>query len=321
MTASDRLKLAIDEKCQGELGGKSDSWALLVVDDEHEVHAVTALALEGFEYAGRALEIINAYSAAEAKQILQERNDIAMILLDVVMETDTAGLDLARYIREVLNNAFVRIILRTGQPGQAPEYSVITSYDINDYKEKTELTRQKLFTCVYTSLSSYRDLIALEKHRVGLLKVIDASADLFECSSMNEFSQGVIEQVAALLYLEQDLIVVRASGIALEKSDGDMEVVAATGRYTKLAQHGGYKSLPPEVCKRISTAMLAAKNVYGSNYFVGVYTTEGLVKHVLYISGEEKISIHDFSLVELFARNIALAHEKLILLTKQNRPE
>lgn len=315
MSETDALQLAEENSGSGSPVAE-DTWALLVVDDEAEVHAVTALALEGFKFAGRGLEIINAYSAAEAKVVLQQRKDIAMILLDVVMESDNAGLELAQYVREIMHNKFVRIVLRTGQPGQAPEYQVITRYDINDYKEKTELTRQKLFTCVYTSLSSYRDLVALEKHRHGLLKVIDASADLFECSSLNEFAQGVLEQVSALLYLDQDLIVVRTAGIALEKANGEMEVVAATGKFSAITNVGGFRSLPGDVCKRINTAILTARNIYGSNYFVGVYTTEGSVKHILYVSGDAKISLQDFSLVELFARNVALAHEKLILLMK-----
>lgn len=150
-------------------------WKLLVVDDEEEVHAVTRLALGGFEFASRPLQIIGAYSGAEAKKVMSEEKDIAMILLDVVMETDQAGLDVVKYIREELGNRFVRIILRTGQPGQAPEYKVITEYDINDYKQKTELTRGKMFTLVHTSLSSYRDLMALEANRHGLEKVIEAS--------------------------------------------------------------------------------------------------------------------------------------------------
>ncbi len=320
MNDQDALNLAAESEESGDTAVET-RWVVLVVDDEEEVHTVTTLALAGFKYAGHGLEIINAYSAAEARTILTSRNDIAMILLDVVMETDSAGLDLVRYIREILNNKFVRIVLRTGQPGQAPEYSVITEYDINDYKEKTELTRQKLFTCVYTSLSSYRDLIALEKHRKGLLKVIEASADLFEYKSMNSFAQGVIEQVSALLYLEQDLIVVRASGIVLDKSDNHMEVVAATGRFTSIADGGGYEALPPDVCKRINAALLAAKNLYGSDYFVGFYSTSCDSKHILYISGDSKISVQDFSLVELFARNVALAHEKLLLLEKCKRLE
>ncbi|MFT5604042.1 MAG: CheY-like chemotaxis protein [Paracoccaceae bacterium] len=320
MTVTDALNLAEESS---DLSGNTTAtpWVLLVVDDEPEIHSVTTLALDGFEYAGHGLEILNAYSAAEAKKILGVRDDVAMILLDVVMETDSAGLDLARYIREVMKNKFVRIVLRTGQPGQAPEFSVITSYDINDYKEKTELTRQKLFTCVYTSLSSYRDLMALEKNRLGLLKVIEASADLFECHSVNDFAQGVIEQVSALLYLEQDMIVVCASGIALDKSDGHFEVVATTGCYTALVGQGGYTALPPEVCKRINSAVLAAKNLYGSNYYVGVYTTADDSKHVLYVSGDVKVSVQDFSLLELFARNVALAHEKLLLMAKSKTIE
>jgi len=42
------------------------------------------------------------------------------VLLDVIMETDQAGLDLVEFIRDTLKNETVRIILRTGQPGQAP---------------------------------------------------------------------------------------------------------------------------------------------------------------------------------------------------------
>ena len=96
------------------------------------------------------------------------------------METDDAGLKVARWIRQDLKNPFVRIILRTGQPGKAPERDVIIDYDINEYKEKTELTVQKLFTTITSALRSYRDLRIIEKNRYGLEQIIKASACLFE---------------------------------------------------------------------------------------------------------------------------------------------
>ena len=150
MNDNDGLMLA-EEPAKGSERLKRQPWRVLVVDDEEEVHAVSKLALEDFEFNGRGLEMIHAYSGQEAKEIMAKEAEIALILLDVVMETDHAGLEVVQYIREQLGNRFVRIILRTGQPGQAPEYKVITEYDINDYKSKTELTRQKLFTAVYTS--------------------------------------------------------------------------------------------------------------------------------------------------------------------------
>ncbi len=121
-------------------------WQVMVVDDDPAVHEVTELVMSGFEMDGRGLHFIHCYSAKEAHAVLAAPNDIALILLDVVMESEHAGLDLARHIREDIHNLNVRIVLRTGQPGQAPEEQVIKDYDINDYKEKTDLTRRKLIT-------------------------------------------------------------------------------------------------------------------------------------------------------------------------------
>ncbi|MDX1392727.1 MAG: DUF3369 domain-containing protein, partial [Rheinheimera sp.] len=155
------------------------SWKVLIVDDEPEVHAVTKLALSDFTFQGKNLSFFSAFSGAEAKTLIAQHPDAAIMLLDVVMETDDAGLLVARHIREQLHNEHVRIILRTGQPGQAPERQVIINYDINDYKSKTELTAQKLFTVVMSSLRSYRDILSLQQSRQGLEKIINASADLF----------------------------------------------------------------------------------------------------------------------------------------------
>ncbi len=136
---------------------------LLIVDDENEIHVMTKLVLHDYQYREYGLEFISAFSGIEAKTILKENPDIACCLLDVVMETKDAGLEVARFIREDICNSKIRIVLRTGQPGKAPEKQVILNYDINDYKEKTELTTQKLFTTITTALRSYIHLVELDK--------------------------------------------------------------------------------------------------------------------------------------------------------------
>ncbi|MEG5001953.1 ATP-binding protein [Microcoleus sp. B4-D4] len=133
----------------------TESWKILIVDDEAQVHIATNIALRKFVFENKSLKFISAYSAKEAKQLIQEHPDVAIILLDVIMETDDAGLEFVKYVREVLGNQLVRIILRTGQPGQVPEKSIIINYDINDYKTKTELTTSKLYTTVLTALRSF----------------------------------------------------------------------------------------------------------------------------------------------------------------------
>ncbi|WP_343058573.1 ATP-binding protein [Roseospira visakhapatnamensis] len=150
------------------LGGDATPWRVLVVDDDPEVHVITRTVLRSVTFRGRPLCMIDATSAAEAADILRRDPDVALILLDVVMETEDAGLRLVRQVREDLGNAAVRIILRTGQPGQAPEREVITDYDINDYKAKADLTAQQLFTATIAALRAYADIRALEQSREAL---------------------------------------------------------------------------------------------------------------------------------------------------------
>ena len=136
----------------------NENHKILIVDDDEQIHRVTQLVLNRIQFDGRPLELISAYSAKEAKGILEAQPDIALALIDVVMETDHAGLNLVNWIRLDLGNRQIRLVLRTGQPGQAPESNVIEQYDINDYRDKTELTQTKMKTLIYASLRAYRDI-------------------------------------------------------------------------------------------------------------------------------------------------------------------
>lgn len=163
MNNNDELLFSADDDIEEiPINSNDGGWKILIVDDEPEIHQITKLTLVNFSFEDRNLEFLHAYNADEASTILNDHSDIALILLDVVMETDHAGLNLVKIIREQMNNHCTRIVLRTGQPGIAPERDVIINYDINDYAEKSELSAQKLFTIVVASLRSYRDIIALE---------------------------------------------------------------------------------------------------------------------------------------------------------------
>lgn len=141
------------------------SWVVLVVDDEPEVHEVTKLVLANMEFCGIPVELNSAFSAKQAKSFLQDHPNTAVLLLDVVMETDDAGLSLARYIRDELHDEDIQIVLRTGQPGHAPEKSVILNYDINGYFLKTEITAQKLHSIIISSLRNYQYIKNIKQTR------------------------------------------------------------------------------------------------------------------------------------------------------------
>ncbi len=134
MSAEDRISIIEDN---GETIGHKPlaPWFLLIVEDDASVHQATRFALDGFAFEGRGLRILSAYSGAEARALIAQEPDIAVILLDVVMESEDMGLELVRWIRGELGNDRVRIVLRTGQPGYAPVLQAVRDYDINDYRD------------------------------------------------------------------------------------------------------------------------------------------------------------------------------------------
>ncbi len=178
------------------------TYKIFVVDDDKDVHVITKAVLKKFEFENSKLEILSAYSASQALEILKENPDIAVMFLDVVMESDDAGLKIVPIIREELGNSDIRIILRTGQPGSAPEKEVIRDYDINDYKEKTELTATKLYTTLMASLRSYKNIKSLKALNK---EIIDTQSDIIKRigntveSRSNEVGTHV-QRVAKLSY-------------------------------------------------------------------------------------------------------------------------
>jgi len=135
-------------------------WVVLVVDDEPGVHEVSALVLAELALDGRGVSLLHAQSARQAEAMLRQRDDIAVVLLDVVMETETAGLDLVARIRRESRSPRARIVIRTGQAGRLSEYEVLRQHDVNEYCQKTDLTDSLLNRVCLLALRNYRDILS-----------------------------------------------------------------------------------------------------------------------------------------------------------------
>lgn len=296
-------------------------WKVLIVDDEPEVHAVTKLALSDFVFQDRTLDFVSAYSGKEAIEAFKQHDDIAIALLDVVMETDDAGLKVAKYVRDEMNNHFTRIILRTGQPGQAPERDVILNYDINDYKSKTELTAQKLFTVVIATLRSYRDIVSIEESRQGLEKIISASADLFSLRSFESFVEGIVQQLSSLLGGTKDAAYITSAVMGPQPIDQveprEFFVFTGKGEYENVEGSLLDDVVKGDELEACYKALSDKSLVYNDEYVVAY--CEGKTTHgsILYLSGlNRKLTALDKNLIDIFSQNVQIAFDN-VLLTKE----
>lgn len=296
-----------DDTCPSVADDQAVPWKIMVIDDDDGVHSSTRFALERVQVDGRPIEIIDVYSADEARRLLVEHPDVALALVDVVMESDHAGLDFVQWVREVQKNHAIRLVLRTGQPGQAPERHVVVNYDIDDYKTKSELTAQKLFTLLHAALRSYRHIRALERNLHGLELIINASVDLCHADSVAAFSRGVLEQVTALLNLGSESVLCRTQGVAACTKKDSLAIVAATGEYLPLLGADPYQVLPDDVQALLDEALAARCTVFRDRRSVSFAEGRDGSVALLYFQASRPISPGEKPLIELFARNIGAA--------------
>ncbi|GAA0853866.1 bifunctional diguanylate cyclase/phosphodiesterase [Aliiglaciecola litoralis] len=303
----------LDEEESDESETVYGRWNILVVDDDEEIHSVTRLALSDLMLNDKKLHFHHAYSGEQALKIMEQMGDrLAIVLLDVVMETDDAGLVVARKMREELGLMEPRIILRTGQPGYAPEESVIKEYDINDYKTKTELTRSKLVTTIIASLRSYQQILTINQSRDGLEKIIMSAANLLEEHSVKGFCEGIVTQISSLIGLDAGGVVCARAGAVLDREDNSVYVLGAAGEFAKYINENLDNLHDKRIVEAVNKCLKSKKHVFESDFSVLFLNSSGYEAAVFLKIKDEISPIHQ-KLLEVFLSSISVGYENVNL--------
>lgn len=318
----DDLVAFIDE---GETAGDAAAshhpkWKVLIADDEREVHAATLFALKDIEVSGRRIDFLHAYSAAEAHRILAGTPGIAVVLLDVVMETGDAGLRLARTIRNDLGLRDIRIILRTGQPGYAPEMEVIRDYDINDYRTKTELTRTRLLTSLTTAIRSYELIRAIMEGRRGHDLIIRYAPELYAQRDAGDFAACALRQAGELIReIPHGVFCARRADPVGEAGESVSHIViGASGRHAaELGREVGSVH-DPRLAELLQRCCREQCSIYEDDAFVLHLGVGATCQGALLLETAQAMSESVRSLLDVFCVNVSVALENVNLFQKLN---
>lgn len=291
------------------------TWKILVVDDDRDVHSVTEFVMHGVSILNKSLSFLHAYSAAEARDILRRDPEIAVILLDVVMESEDAGLTLVKTVRDELGYQATRIILRTGQPGYAPEYEAIRDYDINDYRTKSELSYARLLTSLTAAIRSYVQIKTIAENGRGLEFIIQSAPDLLSRSSIDSFAPELIRQLQGLVGLDFSAKLINFP--APDENESPM-VIHATGAFTDSAAmpwglNGASQST---IDDRVNACLNTRENQFGPDwaclYFQGTMER----KLCLYAEFEQTVSDPQRKLIEVFTVAAVMGYQNMLLVNQ-----
>ncbi|WP_421132319.1 EAL domain-containing protein [Alteromonas sp. A079] len=304
---------------------EASTWKVLSVEDDINYQRSISLSLRAVEVMGRELEVLTANSATQAASILSERDDIAVILLDVVMESDDAGLYLVDTIRRVIGNDRVRIVLLTGQPGVAPQKKIMQRYDIDEYWTKTDTTEEKLHSIVTSNIRTWQSMTELYHAKRGLQMIVDASRVLTSKENIEDFTQTVLHEISKLVGVSD------AGGIvcayhpqheALEAS----EIFATSGNYrhdsAEMLNDIFLQKLNGVEKDKILSLLRETIRTQEHNFSSGLtalYFSTTMVderSYIILVESPEKLKSSHIALLQVFCENVSNGFTNLALLNK-----
>lgn len=289
-------------------------WLILTVEDNDIFQQSLVSALSRMIIQGKTLEILTASSAKQAKVVLEQRPDINLVLLDVVMETDDAGLRLIDHIRFTLQNPITRIILLTGQPGMAPNRSVMEQYDIDDYWCKTELGEEHLFNVMNGNLKTWQRMSDLKNAHQGLEKVVTASQKISCHHNLSPFSQTVLEQIDQIIGISDGGIMSLKMSDPLDLNN-DSAVLAATGQYQPYVGQPLVSIENNLLLKRIQQLLEQKQHIFDghSSLLYFSFREPNPVYYVIVVKSTDVLTESNIHLLKVFAENIANGFSNIAL--------
>ena len=280
-------------------------WRVLAVDDDADFQRATAFALSELELLGGRIELIQAFSCREASMLLAKHHDIALVLLDVVMETEDAGLRLIKALREVIGNRETRVVMLTGEPGLAPAHEVMRDYDINDYWTKSELGAERLLTVLTAAVRGYAQLKAVASARRGLQMIVESSNALFCSKNTRELSAKILSEITSLLNLQTEGIVCVRADEGDASAEPNARIVSASGRFFDSID-ANLDVLQPQVAAAVRQCLQAQQTLSLSDCTVLFFPRfQAGSDYACYIDSARALDETELELLKVFSASIS----------------
>ncbi|GHV07282.1 hypothetical protein AGMMS50229_13780 [Campylobacterota bacterium] len=299
-----------------EVGNDQESpkrpWKILVVDEDPDVHSVAKMVLTHVSFDGRALELMSAFNAIEAKQLVAFHSNVAVIFLDATIESENAAIELIRFVRDDLKNSAVRIIYRAMQQGMLPESQMVSEYNINDYKTSATLSSQMLFTSVITALRGFRDMYATHATKNALELVAFVLQKLIHCQSLDSLLHESINQLGVLLYMERSTYYTPLNGLAVVPVDDVMKIAASVGDYEGSDGKTIGETLKPSQLQHFTNAYEHKTHYISQSFICLIVDPNKFPPCAIVAQPHRELEEWEKSVITIFAANLSALYRALL---------
>lgn len=305
-------------KCKKDnYGNTEEYWNILIVDDDKLIHSMIRDINKDLIFQDKRIKFYSAYTSNEAKDILKENNDIALVLLDVFLEESDSGLKLVEYIRNSIGNLDIRIVLVTGNGCREVEEKVILNYDINGYEDKSELFFKKIATIILSSLRGYRDINRIKNNKITMETMVSCISKLYKENSLDKFLMKSIRYLASVINqfsrLGKENCNIDSLAIVRHGQANTFKVVAGTGKYKNIANIEIQELLNLDILRKVNQIYIEGQHKLFSDYYIAKYKSSYGNEAIIIIENNNNKDSVDIELLNVFHKCISGAFDNLCL--------
>ncbi len=156
---------------------RADCWSVLVVDDDPVVRHLTRENLRGVDVDGLPLEI-DACENTDAARKLIAATEYALIIMDVAIETEFAGLDLVEELKRSPGVGFTQVVVQSATPMTERSGRQAGMSGIADYWRKGEIAPLRMQVLVRGLVRAYATARSLHAEQLYLRKLLFQLPDI-----------------------------------------------------------------------------------------------------------------------------------------------
>lgn len=294
-----------------------DNWKVLIVDENDFTHVDIKENINNLKFENKYINFYDAYTVGEAISILREENDMALVLINVDIETKDYGLKLVKHIRETLNLIDIRILLMIEDKDDSFKEDTILDYDINGCGEKSSFIYKKVKTEIVSALRCYRDIKKIKDNRDAMKKVVSSITDLHRIRSIEEFLKDSICDLSKIINRDnlEKIPNYNISSFAAirEKGTEVFNIVNATGKYKNNINDSIRKSVNRKDYIRLNDLYLRGEHRLFNDIYVAKYKSVTGKEAIILVENHSQKTQVDIELLDLFYKSISSNFDNICL--------
>lgn len=290
---------------------------VIILSKNEYNHEFIAKILYSARIKNASINILHTYSIEECKTIINNNSDAALLFIDLEKPINLKSVDnelfIVTYIRDILKNKSLQIILKNSFAGKYTPDKIVMRYNINQFIYDKDLNENMILSSILSSLNSFETISLTEKSKKGLEQVIKSSSIIFELHSLKKFAVGMLNQLSLIIKSGSNLPYLNTSCFVASRKGKNFYILLGRGNFSSHIGENIVNSVSSNTLRDFKLVISTKKNKFSKDHFILYFNNNYNNEMLIYFDKITYLSKSSIKTIDLFCKNMNIAFDNICL--------